>query len=358
MILTELALNNYRNYKRAEISSLSHSINLILGENAQGKTNLLEAVYFLSCGRSFRTSSDQKLIREGSEGAYLKAAYKTAYSSGKIEAALLSDKKKSIKLNGIPVKKMSDVIGRLNTVLFAPEDLKTVKEAPSLRRRLIDIEISKLSPLYYVTLQRYASAVKEKNVLLKERQPSFEIIDAYNEQIALYGSKIIEKRREYLRLLSSLSSTEHEKLTGGKEALTIRYKSCAEGEDIYNELKEKLTVGFEREKINNVSLIGPHREDLEILINGADSKTMASQGQQRTAMISVKLACAYAAKRLSGETPVLLLDDVFSELDNKRIERLLSSVENFQVFITSTDLRADLESLTGKIIKVVNGSIF
>lgn len=358
MILNELHLKDFRNYEDLVIKDINPNLNLIVGENAQGKTNLIEAIYFLSCGRSFRTATEDRLIRENCKSAYMMTVYETALAKGKIEAALFNNKKRSIKLNGLPVRRMSEIIGRLNTVSFSPEDMKTVKESPSLRRKLMDIEISKLSPSYYVTLQRYFSILKEKNILLKKDKPAYELIDIYNSQLIDEAEKIILKRREFLESINNHSALYYSFLTDNKEKMTLRYRSSADINNIKESLKERIKLNFKRECEQRISLIGPHREDFDIFIDDRDARLMASQGQQRTAMISIKLACAEAAYDFCGERPLLLLDDVFSELDKKRVERLMYSAEKFQVFITSVDIESFQQLKNGKIIKVSEGKIF
>lgn len=358
MIVKKLLLKDFRNYEELSLTDIDPKINLILGENAQGKTNLIEAIYFLSCGRSFRSATEERLIREGCSAAYLKAEYETASSRGKMEAALFHDKKRSVKINGVAVRKMSEIIGRINTVVFAPEDMKTINESPSLRRRLVDIEISKLSPSYYVSLQRYMAALKEKNRLLKEERPSFDLIDLYNMQLAEHGAKLIRKREEFLNHIGAHACEIHSYLTDNTENLLIKYRPSAEVEEAQRSLSERLTANFSRECDQRISVIGPHREDFDIFINERDAKLMASQGQQRTAMISIKLACAKTAVEYCSEKPVLLLDDVFSELDKKRAERLMNVADDFQVFITSADAESFHGLKNGKIIKVSAGRIF
>lgn len=358
MILRELYLKDFRNYEELLLTELDARLNLIIGDNAQGKTNIVEAIYFLSCGRSFRQATEERLIRENADAAKLRAVYETASGRGKLEAALFNGKNRSVRLNGVPVRRMSEVIGRLNTVIFAPEDMRTVKESPSLRRRLIDIEISKLFPSYYVALQRYSAALREKNRLLKEPAPDAALIDVYNIQLAEQGSVIIEKREQFLKCIAAHAARFHSVLTDDAETLNLKYRPSADLGDIGNSLLERMTLNFNRECEQRTALIGPHREDFDIVINGRDARLMASQGQQRTAMISIKLACAEAANDFCEERPVLLLDDVFSELDKNRAERLMHLSENFQVFITSTAMTGIHTPENAKIIKVSNGRIF
>lgn len=358
MIIEKLVLKDFRNFSSLVFDDLSPAVNLLVGENAQGKTNLIEAVNYLSCLKSFRGAGEAQLIREGCKSAYLAVSYRMASHGGKVEAALFSGEKRSVKVGGIPIRRVGELMGVINTVVFAPEDLKTVKESPSLRRRLLDMEISKIRPLYYADLQRYAICIKQKNRLLKEQRVDDALLDTFNETAAEAGAKIIRRRAKFVEMLAKEAAAIHAQLTDGGEKLEISYKGCVEGENLQEALIHKLAENREREKELRVSLIGPHREDLSIQVNGRDSKLYSSQGQQRTAMLSIKLACAQIAWHSTGERPVILLDDVFSELDISRRERLLSIIKKNQVFITSTDISGIKDVRGAKIFKVSGGQIF
>lgn len=357
MVIKRLKIKNFRNYEQLNLAELDPGINVLFGNNAQGKTNLLEAIYYLSCAKSFRSGSDAKLIREGCSFSLLSAEYKLASHAGQVEAALLQNGKKSIKINGMPIRKISEMLGVINAVIFAPEDLRTIKESPGLRRRLMDMEISKIRPSYYVDLQQYLIALKNKNKLLKDHSAKKELIEVYNEALIEYGSRIIQKRSQFIHMLANYAGMTHTELSGGEE-LKIIYRSSVDEKQISESLRKKVESVYQREREVGISLVGPHRDDLLILMNQKDAKEYASQGQQRTAMLSIKLACSEIAHWATGESPIILLDDVFSELDKTRRERLLSFVKKNQVFITAADM-AGIESARGlKLFEVSEGHIF
>ena len=340
MYIERLAVKNFRNIDSVVFEELSPRINIFMGENAQGKTNLIEAVNYLSCGRSFRNAPEEALIREGESCSELCAIYKNRFSGGKIDAAIFDNKRRSVKVNGLPVKKMSEMIGRINTIVFAPEDIRVLKDRPQLRRKMMDIEISKIRRKYYVTLQQYAMVLKNKNKLLKDRSGDNTLLEVYNSQLAEYAAEIIQARYVFFDQLTEYAAEMHGALCDEKESMKVLYKASAPRENTKEELMKKMESLMEKEKYLGMSLIGPHREDWEIWIDGKDARSKASQGQQRTAMISFKLACAELAKNEMGEMPVLLLDDIFSELDIRRRSRLIEKMKNCQVFITATDAEA------------------
>ena len=338
MHITKLALRDFRNFEALTLEDLNPGINVFAGRNAMGKTNLLEAVNYLSCARSFRGAPDAKLIRDGQTFAGIFAQYAADSHRGKIEIGILGEGKRSVRLNGLPVRKISELMGALNSIVFAPEDLRIIKEAPSLRRRMMDMELCKISPGYYRSLQSYSLALKSKNKLLKNPRADAGVLSAYSEQMAAYGEQMIEERAAFVEQLNACTARFYHNLQGVSEGIEIRYKCSAEVENARESLLAKMQANAAREGEMGVCLTGPHREDLEILINGRDSKIYASQGQQRTAMLAIRLASLEVAQAQTGEAPVLLLDDVFSELDRRRRESLMEIVSANQVFITCTDM--------------------
>lgn len=338
MHITKLALRDFRNFEALTLEDLNPGINVFAGRNAMGKTNLLEAVNYLSCARSFRGAPDAKLIRDGQAFAGIFAQYAADSHRGKIEIGILGEGKRSVRLNGLPVRKISELMGALNSIVFAPEDLRIIKEAPSLRRRMMDMELCKISPGYYRSLQSYSLALKSKNKLLKNPRADAGVLSAYSKQMAAYGEQMIEERAAFVEQLNACTARFYHNLQGVSEGIEIRYKCSAEVENARESLLAKMQANAAREREMGVCLTGPHREDLEILINGRDSKIYASQGQQRTAMLAIRLASLEVAQAQTGEAPVLLLDDVFSELDRRRRESLMEIVSGNQVFITCTDM--------------------
>ncbi len=336
MQISSLILKNYRSYKSLSVG-FSGGVNILLGENAAGKTNVLEAIAFLSIGKPFRAQKDAECIREGGETAYIKGGIKRSAGALDIEAIISVLGKKSLRVNGQPVKKMGELLGNFIAVVFSPEDLKILKESPSLRRRFIDMEISKLRPAYFYELQEYAKALAQKNALLKSRiaEPQLKkLVFIFNEQMAEHGSRIISERHKFLHRLDDISRKIHSGISKG-EKLSIRYKCSAALSDIKNTLLEKMEKSLSSEIEQGFSLHGPHREDILASLDGNDIKVYSSSGQIRTAMLALKLATFEIAKKDFNESPVLLLDDVFSELDIKRQSALIERISGSQCFITS-----------------------
>ncbi len=335
MRITSLALKDFRNFSRLSLENIHGGVNVFLGENAMGKTNLVEAVNYLSCAKSFRGAQDLRLIREGAAFAGIFARYESGERTGKIEVNILGEGKRGIRINGVPARKLSELMGVLNSVVFAPEDLKTIKEAPSLRRRMMDMELSKIQSVYYAELQTYYSVLRNKNKILKYKKLDGTLLETYNAALAKSGAYIIQKRTEFAGVLEKKAGALFPRLSG-KESFSLQYKPSAQPGD-EQALFKKLMQIKEREAEAGLSLLGPHREEMDFFINGKDARYYASQGQQRTAMIALKLAFAQIAEETLGEKPLILLDDVFSELDAARRKNLLSLMEGSQVFITATD---------------------
>lgn len=345
MRIKKIALKDFRGFSRLEFTGLSERVNVLVGKNAQGKTNLIESINYLSCGKSFRSASNAQMVREGCEFAGVLAEYAKKSHNGKVEAVLQRDGKKSIKVNGLPARKIAELMGVVNSIVFAPEDLQTLKDSPRLRRRLIDIEISKIRRTYYMELQKYYTILKNKNKILKENKIDEALLSVYNDALCESAVFLMKKRQGFLEKLEAHAQGIFSSLAKGEE-LALRYRACAELDYLPDSMAAKLQGVGRREKEMHTALVGPHREDLDILINGRDARLYASQGQQRTAMLAIKLACAKIAEEATGEAPILLLDDVFSELDKRRRERLLSLTGENQVFITATDA-AGVEGFSG-----------
>ena len=355
MYLDSLVLKNYRNYESLKVR-FSNGINILQGKNAVGKTNILEAIGFLSFGKSFRTQKDAECIREAQQTAYIKGGiYRTQGQMG-IEALLLRQEGKSLKVNSQPVKRMGELFGNFIAVVFSPEDLKVLKESPSLRRRFIDMEISKLKPTYFYDLQEYQKALAQKNALLKSRMKESQLkklVSIYNEQLADHGEKIIRARQAFLDRIDEASRDIHKDLSGG-ETLKIKYKSSVSSDNIRQALYDKMDQSLSSEIEQGFCLHGPHREDLSVSLGGSEIKAYSSQGQIRTAMLSLKLATLLIATVDFGESPVLLLDDVFSELDASRQTALLERIQDTQCFITTAAIG---ESQIGKTYTVADGTV-
>ena len=352
MYIKSLTLKNFRNYEEQSLT-FDEKTNVFQGNNAQGKTNLLEALYLFSMGKSFRTNQDADLIRFGE--SYTKASLTFCDRNRKhtLEIIILRDKKKQIKINGLTISRLGELMGHLNVVLFYPEELGLVKEGPHVRRRFMDVALSQLRPGYYHTLGQYHRVVDQRNKLIKRIRMagSADLSDTmfvWNEQLAALGMELMHYREEFMGRLGVLAAKAHFEASG--EKLTLVYKPRFESKEAF---LEKLESGFERELEQGYTLHGPHREDFEIFINDKEAKTFGSQGQQRSAVLSLKLAQADLLFEEYGEYPVLLLDDIMSELDQTRRSYLAGRIPDKQVFITCTELDALLHG--GKIFNVSSG---
>lgn len=369
MKLKELRLSGYRNYKQLELEIISN-INLFVGPNAQGKTNLLEAIYVLALSRSHRTHRDKELIGWDFASASLYAEVERKYGTCKVEL-LISSQGKKARINGLEQKKLSQFVGSLNVVLFAPEDLELVKGSPAIRRRFLDMEIAQVQPSYLHHLGQYQKALAHRNKLLKQMgasgSPSFKgMLDVWNEQLAAHGIKIMQKRQHFIKKLEIWSKSIHEGITGGKEMLDITYVpsvSAPHFDDettVFEQFMVKLTEMKDQELRRGTTLVGPHRDDLVFFINGKEAQVYGSQGQQRTVALSLKLAEIECIRQEVGEYPVLLLDDVLSELDRYRQTQLIQTFQDkVQTFITATEIEAvDLNQLQGaRIYHVLDGTV-
>ncbi len=331
---------NFRNLKDTTVD-FSNGINIFCGENAQGKTNLLEAVYMCSSGRSHRTGNVGQLVRFGYDETHIRTFVIRDNSADRIDVSIHRDKRKGMAVNGIPVKRMTDFFGNLNAVMFSPEDLRLVKGGPSERRRFIDMELCQLSRVYCHDLQNYYKVLKQRNNLLKTNGFDEKMLDIWDEQLCSYGEKIIEKRKIFTERLNEISREIHSDITDKREELMVQYKPNS------RELAEKLAFYRRMDISLGTTSCGPHKDDMLIFIDGNDSKLYGSQGQQRTAALSVKLAEIELVKAETGESPILLLDDVLSELDEKRQYFLMKSIGSIQAFITCTGV----EDSIGKYIK-------
>ena len=358
MFLRDLSLTNYRNYKSLSLS-FDQPINLFVGNNAQGKTNILESIYVLALAKSHRTSKDRELVAWEEEYATIRGEVKRRYGSVRLEIQLTTKGKKA-KINGLEQRKLSEYIGALNAVMFAPEDLAIVKGAPAQRRRFLDMEIGQVSPTYLYDLTNFNKVLAQRNQQLKDlamQKSDPHMMEIWNTQLADLAVKLLQKRFEFLRKLETWASTIHSGITDGKERLSLHYVSTspiAAGMDQREALQLMLAAleeVFEREKMRGSTLIGPHRDDFSLRINGVDVQTFGSQGQQRTAALSLKLAEIELIKEEVGEYPILLLDDVLSELDEHRQTLLLETIqEKVQTFVTSTGV----EGLKHQVLQQAN----
>ncbi len=356
MQVSTIELTCYRNYREQSITVQS-DINVFFGANAQGKTNILEAVYLCACARSHRTSRDGDLISQGEDQYGVKITFMTRdgqeetieirYYEAVLGDPLRTRAVRQIYQNGVKLDKISDLMGLFHAVIFAPEDLMLIKEGPSSRRRYIDLLISQLRPTYFQDLQRYGRMLMQRNKMLKDFRESSnhdpDQLDVWDLQLAECAARIISIRMIYTAKISEQAEKSHYSISSGKEKLNVRYKTITgiSPKDSINELTEKI---YKKYKTNvyediqkGITSLGPHRDDLELLLNQEPMKPFASQGQQRSAVLSLKLAELEIITQEIGERPVLLLDDVMSELDADRRRCLLASIDQAQVFVTCTE---------------------
>lgn len=354
MHIKRIKLHNFRNYAALDLCDIKEGINVIYGENAQGKTNLLEAVNICANGKSFRVNTDSKTIRFSCERAYINVEYEKSGITSSIEVLIEKNKKKGIKINGIPADTVKQLIGNLYSVIFSPEDIKMVKEAPGLRRSFLDLEISKIRPSYIDALKKYTEIIAQKNAALKKHGDGVDqILRAYNKQLAAYIKIIVNNRISYVNKLNEYVGGAQHYISGGNDQIEIEYKATIRPENV----EENLDKIVGRELFEKSCIFGPHRDDMVIRVNGRDIRTYASQGQLRTLVLSIKIACIKILEDATGHTPVFLLDDVFSELDHKRKENLIKQIAGMQVFITTTQIDPAVERGDINYLKVEKGIV-
>lgn len=346
MKIISLKLENFRNYETLDLT-FKDGVNVISGKNGAGKTNILESVYLSSLFGSPRTTKDKEMVRFGAEKARVKLTIEKKFRRHTIAMQIENNGKKKVLADGIPVKRAAELIGILGVVFFSPDEMKLVKETPSERRKFLDVGLSQQQKTYFIALSRYNKVLKQKNNLLKDAYKTNgadDMLSVWDAQLAEYGAIVVEKRRKYVEALNELASEAHKKISGGKEELKLSYETpfTAESEDALRaEFCDRLEKAREKDKQLGFSTIGPHRDDISIEINGADGRKFASQGQQRTIALSMKLGEVGLFEKESGESPVLLLDDVLSELDEGRREVLLGIAKKAQTLITCTEFEGE-----------------
>ena len=356
MFIKNIKLSDFRNIKNTDISP-NKNLNILFGENAQGKTNFLEAIYFCAIARSFRTNYEKDLINHNQKSLFINTLVCSDTGESNIDIEINKEGRR-IKVNSFPVKKLGELYGNLYAALFSPEDLQLIKAGPHIRRRFIDIELCQLYPRYYHSLQFYYKILKQRNNLLKEILKSKKNIDTlgiWDEQLVHYGSIIIQFRERFIEELSDLSSIYQKEISDYKEGLKIIYKSNTNPINFM----EKLKKSRENDIFRGQTSVGVHKDDITFMINNKDARDFASQGQQRTIVLALKIAQITLLEKEKGEYPLLLLDDVLSELDTNRRSYLLSNIKNVQTFITTTgesiekDLKGDIS-----LFEVKEGEIF
>ncbi|WP_219834683.1 DNA replication/repair protein RecF [Paenibacillus sp. R14(2021)] len=348
MRLNSIQLQHYRNYEGIELTTDSQ-VNLFVGRNAQGKTNLLEAIFVLALTKSHRTSKDKELIGWQSNEARIRGEVDKRYGAVTLDLALSQQGKKA-RINGLEQRKLSDFVGSLNVVMFAPEDLEIVKGTPGIRRRFLDMEIGQVQPGYLHALGQYHKVLQQRNNYLKSTMPgnaNMAMMDVWNMQLAEYGVKIVKKRQNFIEKLQKWAQHIHSGITAGSEELSILYRPSFESDAkeeesiLFEQFMIKLTQVKDQELRRGMTLVGPHRDDMAFYINGKEASVYGSQGQQRTTALSLKLAEIELIHEEIGEYPLLLLDDVLSELDQHRQTQLIETFQSkVQTFITTTGLES------------------
>lgn len=346
MNIKTLYLKNFRNYEEEKVE-LCPGINILFGENAQGKTNILEAVYLTSIGKSYRTQKYNEMIKWDKDRCKVYLDFEKNDTEGSIEFYIKRNQKKQIKINGVKIEKIGDILGKLNTVVFSPDHLKIIKEGPSERRKFIDAILSQTRPKYFYNLIQYLKILGQRNSLLTSDKKGKEIestLDIWDSQLIEYGSKIMIERFNFVNNIKNYIKDINKKLSGGKEELILEYKPSFYIKDydlksIKAYFKKTIEEGRPRDINRGNTNWGPHRDELYFSIKNKELRNFGSQGQQRSALLSIKLAETIFIREETGTTPVLLLDDVFSELDRNRQNNLLEYMEDIQVILTCTDFK-------------------
>ena len=361
MYIEKLSLKNFRNY-REETFGFSDKINLLTGRNAQGKTNAAEAIFFLCTGYSPRVSRDRLVVRNGEEHAEISGTAMSSYGEVSVKIIFSRNDKKRVFVNGLEVLKIGELLGNIHSVFFNPSELKLVQESPEDRRRFMNISLSQMSKNYFYALQRYNKILSQRNNLLKDADRSviLETLPVWDEQLARNAAVIIGARNDFLAAIGPTAEEKHAFLSGGKETLKMKTESGYYGsaEEITFAVLSDLKTATERDMRLGFTSIGPHRDDIKFILNGEDARVFGSQGQQRTVALALKLAETELFYNRFGEYPILILDDVLSELDKSRKKKLLSAVGHLQTIFTSTEVPRGVFA-TGSYRKTVieNGAI-
>jgi DNA replication and repair protein RecF len=336
MIIKSIELKNFRNYDELTID-FDCATNILFGDNAQGKTNILESAYVSATTKSHKGSRDREMIRFGEEEAHIRTIVSKNEQDFQIDIHLKKNRSKGIAVNQVPIKKASDLFGILNIIFFSPEDLNIIKDGPAERRRFLDLELCQLDKIYLSDLTAYNKVLRQRNALLKDmifRPDLKDTLSIWDDQLMEYGKRIIKRRQSFIDELRDIVLEIHSRLSGNREALTLKYEPNVEA--IFFE--DELFRAAERDRKLAQTSVGPHRDDISFLLGDIDIRRYGSQGQQRTAALSLKLAEIELVKKSIGDTPVLLLDDVLSELDSSRQNYLLNSIHDIQTIITCTGL--------------------
>lgn len=357
MIIKRLELADYRNYESLDLQ-FDKGTNILYGDNAQGKTNILEAIYVAATTKSHKGSKDNEIINFDKEEAHIRTYLEKDAIETRVDMHLRKSKSKGIAIDGQKIKKAADLLGLCNVVFFSPEDLNIIKNGPAERRRFVDMELCQLDSFYLYNLNHYNKIVNQRNKLLKDMYMNPDLKDTltiWDSQLVSFGSKIIERRKIFAEQLNEIICEIHKKLSGGKEEILVYYNPDVSVEDF----EIKLKMNQERDIKLKQTTVGPHRDDFSFMIGKVDVRRFGSQGQQRTAALSLKLSEIELVKKIAKDFPVLLLDDVLSELDSNRQNYLLNSIGDIQTIITCTGLEEFVNNRfeINKVYKVNNGKV-
>ena len=357
MIIKSLELQDYRNYDTLNLA-FDRGTNILYGDNAQGKTNILEAIYVSATTKSHKGSKDRDIVNFHKEEAHIRTFLEKDGVETRVDMHLRKSKSKGIAIDGQKIKKAADLLGICNVVFFSPEDLGIIKDGPAERRRFVDMELCKLDSFYLYNLNHYNKIVNQRNKLLKDLYFNPDLRDTLNiwdSQLVSFGSKVIERRRLFAEQLNEIIYDIHKRLSGDREEISVRYEPDVEIE----EFEKKLQCSQEKDIKLKQTTVGPHRDDFSFLIEDVDIRKFGSQGQQRTAALSLKLSEIELVKKLTKDTPILLLDDVLSELDSNRQNYLLSSIKDIQTIITCTGLEEFVNNRfeINRVYKVTGGVV-
>ncbi len=356
MKVLNVTLKDYRNYDHASVE-FSNGLNVIKGKNAQGKTNLLESIFFCAIGKSVRLNKDKDLIKWKKDVSKVQLVFDSDKGKKKIEIYIFKNQNKSIKINGVHISRMGELMGEFNAVYFSPDELKLVKNSPDERRRFMDIDLSQYNKNYFYNLNKYNKILAQRNKLLKTGGNDIkETVSIWDDSLSKCGAYIIVKRMKLIETLKQHANTVNKYLTGEKEDLQLSYTGITglDEQDIAQKIVNDLRKNIEKDMSLGYTSVGPHRDDIKIESNGIDIRYFGSQGQQRTCALSLKLAELEFFKEAVGSYPVLLLDDVLSELDKQRQEKLLQFVSKYQTIITTTDFPFNIKH---SLYEIENGQV-
>ena len=357
MILKSIELKNFRNYEDLDLK-FDSGTNILFGDNAQGKTNILEAAYVSGTTKSHKGSRDKDMIRFGEDESHIRTIVEKQGKEYQLDIHLKKNRSKGIAINKVPIKKASELFGILNMVFFSPEDLNIIKNGPSERRRFLDAEICQLDKIYLSDLTRYNKILMQRNRLLKDMQHQpqlMETLPVWDMQLVEYGKRLIRRRRQFVEELSEIVTGIHRNISGKREELVLRYEPNIDAEFLEDELNRVR----EKDRKYAQTSVGPHRDDFCVKVNGIDIRRYGSQGQQRTSALSLKLSEIELVRQTIHDTPVLLLDDVLSELDSNRQNYLLNSIHDIQTMITCTGLDEFVRNRfqIDKVFHVIDGHV-